>query len=426
MNDSPGYSTLLSINSTLLSIDSTLLSIFGGLFVAGLVACTPSVGEYNAILRGDRAFAAGEMEEALAEYRLAVLEGSEEPEVYGRLAHTYALMGRVDEAADNYALAAERDSVWADQAVADLVSLARDAADQNDLYGVASAMQRALEFRPGMTVSDLALPLARHYFRSGQPGRALPLFQRALAAVPPDSAPAITYETALAYEEVGDCSRAVIFFEQYRETIPRWQRTEVNWHLGNCSFQYATTLLEEGRLESALRHLDVALEIGEPRSILGRAWFEKGRILSLMGACSEALEAYRQVPAVDVAGTGSLISRAQERIDEIRFGGFQSGLDVEGRCGLPEPEFERSPGPRGAAGDSIFGPDSIFAPDSRLRRGPDAEVDPESRVGPDSMSRPGAEDRPTAGFGPETGPGSGPGADTIPGASDRGIIELED
>ena len=308
-----------------------------------LVGCTPSVGEYNAVLRGDRAFARGEMEAALAEYRLAILEGSEEPEVYGRVAHTYARMGRVDQAADQYALAAEEDSTWADQAVADLVRLARDAAARDDLFGVASAMQRALEFRPGLPVGELALPLARHDSRSGEAGRALPFFQRALAAVPPDSAPPIMYETALAYEEIGDCGRAVVFFEQYREIIPRWRRTEVNWHLGNCSFRYGRQVLEEGRLESALRHLKTTIEIGEPRSVLGRAYFEKGRILSLMGACQDALEAYREVPRADVAGVGSLVSRAQRRIDEIRFGGHLDAFDPEARCGLPEDEVPPPP-----------------------------------------------------------------------------------
>lgn len=319
---------------------SVLLLALGALVLAG---CTPSVGEYDAVLRGDRAFARGQTEEALAEYRLALLQGSEDPEVYGRLAHTYARMGRVDEAADSYASAAAQDSAWADQAVSDLVRLAREAADRNDLYGVASAMQRALQFRPGLTVGELALPLARHYSRSGEAGRALPFFQRALAAVPADSAPAIMYETALAYEEIGDCGRAVVFFEQYREIIPRWRRTEVNWHLGSCSFRYGQQLLEEGRLESALRHLNTTIEIAEPRSVLGQAYFAKGDILSLMGACSDALEAYRRVPGADVAGVGSLVTRAERRIDEIRFGGYLESFQPESRCGLPEPEFRRAP-----------------------------------------------------------------------------------
>lgn len=305
------------------------------------VACSPSVGEQNAIERGDRLFARGQLEEALAEYRLALLQGREDAEVYGRVAHTYARLARVDDAADHYAEAAARDSTWADQAVSDLVELARRAADRNDLYGVASAMQRALEFRPGLSVGELALPIARHYARSGEYGRALPFFQRALAAVPADSAADVMYETAVAYEEIGDCGRAVVFFAQYREVTPPSRRADVDWHLGNCSFRHGRELLQEGRLESALRHLETTIEIGEPRSVLSQAHYERGRILSMLGACAEAAEAYRQVAATDVAGTGSLVSRAQRRIDEIRFGGHLEEFRPEARCGLPEPEFTR-------------------------------------------------------------------------------------
>lgn len=340
------------------------LSAFVLLAVAAIVAagCTPSVGELNAVLRGDRAFARGEVEEALAEYRLAILQGNEEPEVYARVAHTYARMGRVDETADNYARATALDSVWADQAVSDLVRLGRDAAERDDLFSVASAIQSALQFRPGLSVGDLALPLARHYFRNGEFGRSLPFFQRALASVPADSAPRIMFETAMAYQEIGDCGRAVVFFEQYREVLPSWQRTEVDWQLGNCSYRYAQTLQQEGRWESALRHLDTTIEIGEPRSVLGTAYFEKGRILSLLGDCQEALGAYREVTRADVAGTGSLVNRAERRIDEIRFGGYEDTFDPEGRCGLPEPEVDR-PMPDGLPSDSFpGGPEGQEAP----------------------------------------------------------------
>lgn len=308
-----------------------------------LSACTPSVGEQDAVQRGDRLFAGGELDEALAEYRLALLQGREDPEVYARAAHTYARLSRVDDAADHYAEAVALDSAWADQAVSDLVELARGAAERNDLYGVASAMQRALEFRPGLSVGELALPLARHYAQSGEFGRALPFFQRALAAVPADSAPEVMYETALAYEELGDCGRAVVFYEQYREVQPGWRSTDVDWHLGNCAYRYGRELVEEGRRESALRHLETTVEIGEPRSVLSRAHYQRGRILSLLGSCAEAVEAYRQVAVTDVAGTGSLVSRAERRIDEIRFGGHLDTFDPEARCGLPDDEVPPPP-----------------------------------------------------------------------------------
>lgn len=320
-------------------------------------ACTQSVGEYNTVLRGDQAFARGEMDEALAEYRLAILQGSDDPGVYGRVAHTYALQGRVDDAAEHYHQAAAEDSSYADQAVADLVRLARASAERDDLFGVASAVQSALAFRPGLSVDELALPLARHYSRSGEFGRALPFYQKALGAAPADSAPALVYETAQAYEEVGDCGRALVFFEQYRETIPRWQRGEVNWHLGTCSYRYAERLKAQGRLEDALRHLETTIELEEPRNLLSLAHFDRGEVLSLLGDCEEAVEAYASVLEIDAGGTGPLVSRARSRIDEIRFGGYLEEFRPDERCGLPEPDFpdRRREPPDSPAPDTLRG-----------------------------------------------------------------------
>lgn len=69
--------------------------------------------------------------------------------------------------------------------------------------------------------------------------------------------------------------------------------------------------------------------MGEPRNIQAQAWFEKGEILSDLGRCTEAQEAYAQVRYADQAG--AWVDRAQSRFDEIRFG---SGLEHlrDGRC----------------------------------------------------------------------------------------------
>jgi len=295
------------------------------------------VAEQNAIVRGDVAFARGNLEEALAEYRLALLQGSEDPEIHVRAAHAYAALGRVDDAADHYREAVALDSAWAEQAVADLVRLAREAQDRGDLFSVASAMTRARAIRPGIGVDELSLPLARHHFRSGEYGRAVPYFQQALAALPPDSAEEAMYELGLAYEEVGDCARALVFFERYRQTLPRWQRGEVNWHVGSCAYRYAQQLKEWAELEEAAEVIERTIEVGEPRSLQAAAYYEKGQILSFLGDCEGALEAYRQVAPADVGGAAPLVSRARERIDEIRFGDFGGPLEGRrARCGLPE------------------------------------------------------------------------------------------
>ena len=297
------------------------------------VACSSRATEESAIRRGDVAFAQGDFEEALAEYRLAVRQGAGDPGITGRVAHTYAMMRRVDDAAEYYLEASSKEVAFADQAVSDLMRLAFEAREQDDRFAMATAVEMALRIRPGIGVGGMSLPLARHYFENGEYGRALPFYQNALADAT-DSVPEIVFEVGLAYEEIGDCDHALIGFERFREMVRPWERGEVDWYIGTCAFRLAhdlrtSPIVEEEELERALELLDRVVEVGEPRNIQAQAWFEKGEILDHMGACEEAMEAYEQVRYVDQPGP--LLDRALRRYDEIRFG---RGLESfpEERC----------------------------------------------------------------------------------------------
>ncbi len=290
--------------------------------LAALVGCTPLDEEGSSIFRGDQAFAKGDLEEALAEYRLALLQGATDPGTYARVAHTYVGLKRIDEAREHYRLAMAQDSSLADQALSDFVHLAREENSSGDRFGMASAVQTALEFRPGISLEDLVLPLAQHYSDIGEYGRALPFYQKALSALDPDSLPGILFETAVAYDEVGDCESAVIYYEEYQDRqVPRSQRGEVNWRLGSCSFELAVVRRAEGDDEEALRFLETLLRIGEPRQRLARGYFLKGEILGYRGECEAAIEAFQDVSVYDPAGNSALVVRAESRIDQIRFGG---------------------------------------------------------------------------------------------------------
>lgn len=294
------------------------------LSLIGASGCGGDPAEDTALLRGDRAFARGDYEEALAEYRLSLLQ--ENPGIEGtiRSAHAYVALGRVDEALAAYEEAVAADSSFADQAMTDFVSLARRAEENGDRFGVASAIEAALRFRPGLIVEDLALPLARHYSVTGEHGRALPLFQRALANHRDE--PMVVFETALAHEEIGDCETALVFFAEFRESIRARDRGEVDWHVGQCSFQVASEMRAQGRNDEALSLLEEVLAVGEPRTLLAQTWFEKGQILAEEGQCAAAVEAFREVPIVDASG-GPLARRARDRVDEIRFGRDRSPGD---------------------------------------------------------------------------------------------------
>lgn len=300
---------------------------------AALAACTSSATEESSLRRGDQAFAEGKYQEALAEYRLAVHQGADDAATLARVAHTYAVMGRVDDAGSFYDRAVQADSSYTDEAVSDLMHMAETAHERNDRFAMASAVERALKLRPGLGVDDLALPLARHYFKNGQYGRALPFYQKALAQTT-DSAPAVVFEVAQAHEEIGDCAHALVFFERYRDMVPRWKRQTVNWYIGTCSFQVAHDIRSkrnatDQELETALQMLGQTLTLGVPRNIQAQAWFDKGEILSDLGDCSGAMNAYGQVRSAD--SPGALAARAQARFDEIRFGRGLESYEA-GRC----------------------------------------------------------------------------------------------
>ena len=220
--------------------------IAGMAFLAA--GCNTDDGSESPRLRGDRAFARGDLEDALAEYRLSMRE---DPGIGAtlRAAHTYAMLGRVDEARVLYDEAVREDSAHAEQAVSDFVSRAREAFAAGDRYGGASAMETAAHFRPGIVVEDLVLPMARHYSNSGQHTRAQPLYLRVLGSHRRN--PDIVFEAALAHQEIGDCERALGFFDEFIELARRRER-ETRWYVGSCALQLARELIARETFDLAI------------------------------------------------------------------------------------------------------------------------------------------------------------------------------
>ena len=310
---------------------------FAAFVMAIAAACGGNAAEESTLRRGDMAFASGSMEEALAEYRLAVDQSDEDPQALARAGHAYAVLGRVDEAAQYYRRAIDSEPELQPQAVSDLMNLARRAADRKETFQMASAVEEAMALEPAIGLDDLALPLARHYFGNGEYGTALPLYQRALRGGI-DTMPQVAYEVGRAYEGLGDCQNALIYFEEFRQIARRAERGEVDWFIGRCSFQRAREI-RGGRdpgpeeLEEALRLIDRVIEVAEPRSILGESWFERGEILAALGRCEEAAESFYQVRILEGASGSALVQRAQARFDEITFGRSLRGFRPDRPCG---------------------------------------------------------------------------------------------
>jgi tetratricopeptide (TPR) repeat protein len=294
----------------------TLAALVVVLVVGAAGACTPGASEEGALKRGDEAFARGDVTEALAEYRLALRQRSDDVAVLTRAAHAFARAGRIDEARDLYLSAVSHDPDVADLAASDLLRVAKRATERRDGTAAAAAVEAAMEVKPGVSITGLSLPLARHFARLGQYGRALPYFQQAIQEG--ESQPEVIFELALAHEELGDCRRALPFFEQIRGRVSVARRSEVDWHMGSCSYELAQEALENENFREALELFEATIRMGEPRARLAQAWFEIGEILALDGRCGEAVDAFRRVQEEDLSG-GALVQWAQDRIDQIRF-----------------------------------------------------------------------------------------------------------
>jgi len=296
-----------------------------GLRVLALLVLGPLGGCNDpepALNRGDRLWADAAYTDALAEYRLAAVQGGRDESTQLRVAHAYARIDQLDRAREAYQRLLARAPEYTDQAIHDYLALARRAVARGDRYALVGAVEAALSLRPDLPIPDLAPALARYYTDTGEPARALEFYQRALATAPPDSVPVILHQIGLILASQGNCHAAIGYFSAVLQRVPaRSERAaEARWRSGNCAFELGRQARQTGEITAALEHFEAVIEFGVPENLQDQAWFERGEILFALGRFDEALESYRRV--LDLTGTrgGLLAERARRRIDQVRFG----------------------------------------------------------------------------------------------------------
>jgi tetratricopeptide (TPR) repeat protein len=304
-----------------------------GLAAMALISCE---GGDTAVSRGDRFWADSNYTAALAEYRLAVTQSGGDDQSLARAAHAYAVTGQLSAAKELYDQLLQQAPKYTNQAVMDYLALAKRAQARGDAFGVAQAVSAALAAKPDLLLPQYDLPLARYYTEAGRPDRAMEYYRRALADAPPDSAPRILYDMGLVEEGRSNYGMALSYMQAFREAVAPmdsmgrrppyghgpWRSLlpEARWHICNCSFQLAKQAQAQGRTQAALDDYTTVTDLGVPENIQDQAWFEEGELLRGMGRDQDALVAYRKVLDLNPSLTGQLVQRAQQRIDQIRFG----------------------------------------------------------------------------------------------------------
>ncbi|MEX0891857.1 MAG: hypothetical protein WEB88_06760 [Gemmatimonadota bacterium] len=293
----------------------------GVLLLALLAAAACGQDTESALARGDRLWADSQYTEALAEYRLAAYQRPDDAEALARVAHAFARTGDFARTHEAYQSLLQEAPEHADQALFDYVTLAQQASERGDRYGMASALEAALEIRPGLQVGELAAPLARFYAARGEPERALAFYERAVAAAPPDSVPALLYELAELHEERGDCRAAMGYFRAYEERVPRAaQGDQVSRRVGGCAWVLSRQARAAEDTEMELRYLDMVLDLGVPENLQDQAWFARGELLAGLGFRTAAGQAFSRVVELDRGRGGRLAEQAREWLDRLRFG----------------------------------------------------------------------------------------------------------
>ncbi len=286
-----------------------MLAVFGVLVILA-AACTG--GPDGATERGDRLLAAGSVDEAIAEYKLALRQRGEDADVLVRLGSAYGRRGEVEAALQYFRRTLEQDSAYRDAVAIELTEAARVARDEGSLDNMARALEMVQPMGTEYLPLDLKLDLAEHYVTVSDYSRALPLYISALGSG--ETGPETWLATARAFQESG--------FERFLESpaARRGAGSASRWQYGQCLFEVAEQDRVAGRSAPALKRLDLLIGQGVPRTLLDRAHFSRGEILRRVGNLDAAQLDYEKVLDLNPALTGPLVRVAQERIREIRYG----------------------------------------------------------------------------------------------------------
>jgi tetratricopeptide (TPR) repeat protein len=281
-----------------------------------LLSCTRSAANHEEL--GDRAYAAGQYADALAEYQL------------GRRASpgSGALLAKVGAAAlhaEDYGLAAEayrtlarRDRSRAEEAADGLDRVARAALGANDRTALASALTGMREIAPRRPLGRYVVLAALDAVDRGDTAEAAALLPVAAASASDVSrADSLLFVYGRALVRVRDCSTAVRVFEG----VIRRQRAasvveQAREGLGLCALVEGQKALEQGHPDDAEGWFRRATAPGASTDVTRAAFLGLGDVRLAQGDLAGALESYQQALLGGTPGD-TISQRAQEKLNAL-------------------------------------------------------------------------------------------------------------
>ena len=277
----------------------------------------------GAVERGDRLAASERLQEAAAEYQLAIRREGRRTEVLARLAEVKVRQGELGESIDLYGELLEADSAFRPAAAAGLLSLAEEARREGQTDRMLRALEPVLEIGLDWVSDSLRLAAAEGFWERGDPARALPLYLSVVGAPEEIESTGVLLHVARSYEDLGGCTEALPYFSEYLDRVrsPGARRTSAQWHYGSCLFEVAGRHREAGESRDAAETLSRLLELGAPRPLMDDAHYARGEALLALGRQEDAREDFEAVLRMNPARSGPLVQQAERRLRELRYGG---------------------------------------------------------------------------------------------------------
>lgn len=287
--------------------------------------------------KGNRFLDEGRVQDARAEFRVAMRDGGRPPEGLLRK------LGLLDLDAKNFADAREEldallerdDGRREEVALAYLLVAARWFQDGDPFHAV-QAVEAAREANPEQNVGPFWYAMGDWHFERLEDDLAVQHYLLARAAAP-GLEPEADYRLALALERLGRWRQAVRYHRAWaRHAGDEGTTREARYHLGEAAFRAAQASFLEHRYPETLEHLELVLRSGQPETRLDDAWYLLGEVRYRTGERAGAEDAFLRVLELSPSSSSRLYGEAERRLLDIRFGGLGGGDEEdEEEAGLP-------------------------------------------------------------------------------------------
>lgn len=283
-----------------------------------LAGCIGAAADHDVL--GDRAYAAGRFHDALAEYRLALLQLPEPtPDLRAKAGAAAINAGDLAAAVEEYeALAREGGEERLSEAAAGLARVVRAAGERDDREALTAALAALQRVAPGRALVPFARQLVRLLGDGPQSAEALSVLTLAAAGAPDARAQdSLMYAYAVALRRLGRCEQAVPALESLvrreREpaVVPDAQR-----ELVRCALGLGQRALEQGRPQAAENWFLRAVRGGAGAFGERAAYVGLGDVRLAQGDYLGAAQAFER--ALDGAAPGDSVAQiARERLNQL-------------------------------------------------------------------------------------------------------------